>query len=121
MDSEAIKCIYVAEHIRMPNLVKIGRSKNMKKRVSVLNTSLPEDFDVVMVYKTDSYVELEKLVVKKLIDEKLHEGSRLTKEFFKCDVEHVRQVIDQVVDADASLRGVYLDDEMIRNLLRRTR
>ena len=121
MDSEKLKCVYVMMHERMRNLVKVEWCSNIKKRVSVLNTSVPEDFTVVLVYKTDSCVKIEKLVIQALKNEGLHKGSRPTKEFFKCDVEHVRQVIDQVVDADASLRGVYLDDEMIRNLLRRTR
>ena len=121
MVSESVKCVYVAVHTRMRDLVKVGRSKNLKKRVSVLNTSVPEDFDVVMVYKTDSYVELEKLVVKKLIAENLHKGSRTTKEFFNCDAQYIKHVINQIVDEHTNLNGSYLDDETIQNLLRRAR
>ncbi len=121
MEPEKVMCVYVATHKRMRNLVKVGWCGNIKKRVSVLNTSVPEDFTVVLVYKTDSCVKIEKLVIQALKNEGLHKGSRPTKEFFKCTVEHVKKVIDQIVGADASLRGEYLDDEMIQNLLRRTR
>ena len=121
MDSEKLKCVYVMMHERMRNLVKVGWCSNIKKRVSVLNTSVPEDFTVVLVYKTDSCVKIEKLVIQALKNEGLHKGSRPTKEFFKCDEEHVKQVIDQIVEEHPTMKGSYLDNETIKNLLRRTR
>lgn len=121
MAVETLKCVYVVEHPRMNGLVKVGRSKNIKYRVSVLNTSVPEDFRVVLIYETNSYYKLEKSVIKRLTDEGLQRGARDTKEFFNCGVEHVKQVIDQIVAEHVSMTGSYLDDETIRDLLRRTR
>ena len=121
MDSEKLKCVYVMMHERMRNLVKVGQSSNIKERVSVLNTSVPEDFIVVLVYKTDSCVELEELVNQALKKEGVHRGSRNTKEFFECTKEHVTEVINQIVEEHPTMKGSYLDNETIKNLLRRTR
>ena len=121
MDSNTMNCVYVAVHPRMENLVKVGMSSNIKERVSVLNTSVPEDFTVVLIYETELYDELEGLVIQTLKDEELQEGERPTKEFFKCDVGHVKQVIDRIVEKNTGLKGAYLDDKTIQNLLRKTR
>ncbi len=115
--SEPVKCVYVAVHERMPNLVKIGSSSSLKERISVLNTSLPEDFNVVLVYKTESNEKLENLIIKELKNENLHRGSRETKEFFECDEAHIKDTIDAIVTDDIELQGVYLDKHEIQAIL----
>ena len=113
------KCVYVAVHGRMPNLVKIGSSSSLKERISVLNTSLPEDFNVVLVYKTESHEKLENLIIKNLKNENLHRGSRETKEFFECGEAHIKDTIDAIVTDDIELQGVYLNEPEIQDLLKK--
>ena len=119
--NEPVKCVYVAVHERMPNLVKIGRSRVLKERISVLNTALPEDFNVVLVYKTEAYKKLENKIIEELKNKNLHRGSRNTKEFFECDKMHIKRVIDKIVASDTNLQGVYLNICEIQELLRRKR
>lgn len=121
MEAETLKCVYVAEHLRIKGYVKVGKTTDIKSRLSVLNTSVPEDFTVALIYKTDMYDELEELVIKKLKSEDLQRGTRDTKEFFECTAAHVKEVIDQVVEERTNLKGSYLTTENIQELLIRRR
>ena len=115
--NEPVKCVYVAVHERMPNLVKIGCSRGLKGRISVLNTALPEDFKVVLVYKTEAYKKLENKIIEELKNKNLHRGSRNTKEFFECDKTHIKDTIDAIVTDDIELQGVYLDKHEIQAIV----
>lgn len=119
--NEPVKCVYVAVHERMPNLVKIGRSRVLKERISVLNTALPEDFNVVLGYKTEAYKKLENKIIEELKNKNLHRGSRNTKEFFECDEAHIKDTIDEIVKDDTELQGAYIDKCEIQRLLSRKR
>ena len=110
-------CVYVAIHSRMPDLVKIGWTNDLRSRLSVLNTSVPENFEIKAAFETaDSGVED---IVKKRL-ERFQYGAKKTKEFYRCSPRDVRVIIDDLA-VRGSVCGRFLTDVEIANAVRTTR
>ena len=60
-NADIVGSVYIAIHPRLPEMVKIGRSNDVAKRMRQLSTGLPEDFDATAALATPFPVEAERV------------------------------------------------------------
>jgi hypothetical protein len=87
------------------NLYKVGRTKNLHKRLSTYNTGNPEG-DVTVVYEKrccDS--KLVEGIVHHILDAYRYETNR---EYFNCPVSCIKESIDHAVEATDGYRDILL-------------
>ena len=108
IDSEQ-NIVYVLTNPCFPDWIKIGRCKDLKKRVASLsnNTAVPLPFDVF--YACTVYDS--KKVESKLFDIFAPHRISAKREFFSCDPEQVVKVLDLVKIEDIELLSKDHDEE----------
>ena len=86
--------IYIAKNSLIKNMVKIGRTKNLERRLSELNQLLPEPFIFIKTYEVKNSSQLE-LHIHKALD---NVRSMSNREFFEViSDEQIIQVCDDLV------------------------
>ena len=107
-DSEQ-QIIYILTNPCFPDWIKIGRCKDLRKRVSSLsnNTAVPLPFDVFYACT----VHDSKRVESKLFDIFAPHRISAKREFFSCDPEQVVKVLDLVKIEDVELFSKGGDEE----------
>ncbi len=85
--------VYVITNPRMPGLVKIGETKNLKQRLIDLDTTgVPESFEPYFTVSTVKYKTLEKVIhreLSKLTDTRVSDR----REFFEIDPELAKDLL----------------------------
>lgn len=67
--------------------VKIGRARNIKQRISQLQTSLPYDLKLIGYIGTSNYIKLEKEI------HKIHKNKKIKREWFDLKLIEVENII----------------------------
>jgi hypothetical protein len=83
--------IYILE---INGTYKIGRTKNIKQRLRGLQTAVPEKIKVVNEYIVENNIIIERYI------HHLLRKHRIRGEFFNCSIEHIRNVIDKIMDME---------------------
>lgn len=110
-DSEQ-NIVYILTNPCFPDWIKIGRCKDLQKRVSGLsnNTAVPLPFDVFYACTVSD----SKKVESKLFDIFAAHRISAKREFFSCDPEQVVKVLDLVKIEDVELLPKNEDEEEVR-------
>ena len=81
----------IKDEIDNTNLLKIGRTTDMKTRLKKLNnTSIPSKFDLLRCIKVDNYKKKEKMIHSHFRDNRIS----TKREFFSCSIDEVNKVFD---------------------------
>ena len=92
-ESNKTGLVYVITNPRMPGLVKIGETKNLKQRLIDLDTTgVPESFEPYFTVSTVKYKTLEKVIhreLSKLTDTRVSDR----REFFEIDPELAKDLL----------------------------
>jgi len=104
-------CVYVFKVLNgaYDNLYKLGKTKDLQKRLNTYNTSLADDLEVIFVYTTDNVDELEECVKMKMKNYQY----RKYKEIYKVNIDIVKEIIDKCDKFNLSFKGG--KDKEIRN------
>lgn len=92
---------------------KIGRAKNTSKRIKELQTANVNDIQLVYQYKTYNCIVLEH-TVHLYLKEYRHESGR---EFFNCDVEHMKKTIVNLGDNLDKIKEKCDTDKQLKEIL----
>lgn len=90
--------IYVFKASDQLNLHRIGRSSNIKRRITEHQSSRADDIDVLYQFKTDDIVFVESCIHKALKDKRY----RKYKEVFEADIDMIKMLLNKcsgVIDA----------------------
>lgn len=90
--------IYVFKASDKLNLHRIGRSSNLKRRITEHQSSRADDIDVLYQFKTDDIVFVESCIHKALKDKRY----RKYKEVFEADIDMIKMLLNKcsgVIDA----------------------
>jgi len=86
---------------KMDNIYKLGRSKDLKSRLSTYQTGKLENIDVEFVYKTDNLIEVENCVKALVRTRKL----KKYKEIYNIDLSILKSLIEDC--SRLSIKAVY--------------
>ena len=122
--------VYIITNPKMPNLVKIGYTKNLKKRLDDLDTTgIPAPFEPYFTVTTSKYMVLEKVIHREL-DKLTDSRVRSNREYFEIDPElakdllsNISRLLDDAETEDygnSSAGDVIDDDGSIRPISGRT-
>ena len=81
--------VYCVQNPLFPNLLKIGRTRNIKARMSNLNTGVPENYELVCACLVNDHIEKEKKIHTLLEDDRHNE-----KEFFSTSSKKIKELFD---------------------------
>jgi hypothetical protein len=85
--------VYIMSNPAMPNLIKVGKSKNPRRRQKALSaTSAPHPFKIEFQIESENYGQLEKNVQKYLARYRVNRR----REFFETSVENARMCIIKI-------------------------
>lgn len=90
--------IYVFKASEQLNLHRIGRSSNLKRRITEHQSSQADDIDVLYRFKTDDIVFVENCIHKALKDKRY----RKYKEVFEADIDMIKMLLNKcsgIIDA----------------------
>ena len=73
---------------------KVGITDDMPKRLGTLNTSVPENFRVVALYKTNKYKDLERFV-KEYLHSAIRTEDGSSTEFYEAKLEYLVKRIEK--------------------------
>ena len=98
--NDNVGIVYVMVNQAMPGYVKIGKAKNIHKRIKTLssNTSVPLPFTCYYAASVKNYDQVEKFLFDIFADKRVH--SR--REFFTVDPEQVAAAIKMVTIKDVT-------------------
>ena len=82
--------VYVLTNEAMPDIVKIGKTQNLKQRLGILNTSVPVPFKVEYVCKSKNYHKIEKALHAAFAPERINPK----REFFTTEPERVIAILE---------------------------
>lgn len=82
--------VYVLTNEAMPDIVKIGKTQNLKQRLGILNTSVPLPFKVEYVCKSKNYHDIEKALHKAFAPERINPK----REFFTTEPGRVIAILE---------------------------
>lgn len=85
--------VYVLTNPIMSGYVKIGKSRDLYRRMQILNTSVYEPFYIECLFQTEKYSELENVLHDFFRDYRTNPK----REFFKVDVEWVKKNFEKFV------------------------
>jgi predicted GIY-YIG superfamily endonuclease len=90
--------IYVFKASEQLNLHRIGRSSNLKRRITEHQSSQADDIDVLYRFKTNDIVFVESCIHKALKDKRY----RKYKEVFEADIDMIKMLLNKcsgIIDA----------------------
>lgn len=89
--------IYIVKNEAFPNTVKIGRTKNLSRRLDELNQIIPTQWHLVKSYQVENSAYVEKFIHDALVNTRL----MTNREFFSTEGIDIIAAVDTLVeDAD---------------------
>lgn len=78
------------------NVFKVGLTKRSsdKRSKELTNTSVPDNFYVIVDYNVRDCIEAEKLIHKELEEFRISDR----REFFNCDLKHIIQICEKIIE-----------------------
>lgn len=89
-ETDSYGVVYVLTNEAMPDIVKIGKTQNLKQRLGILNTSVPVPFKVEYVCKSKNYHKIEKALHAAFAPERINPK----REFFTTEPERVIAILE---------------------------
>jgi hypothetical protein len=109
--------VYVLTNPAMQGYVKVGRTRNLEKRMKELdNTSTPLPFECAYAVDVDNPEEVELLLHDAFADGR----TRSTREFFEVNPERIISALRLTKDRDVTPETDIVEDEESRRALART-
>ncbi len=111
--------VYCLENPAMPDLVKIGKTTNLERRLRELDrhTGVPVPFECVMAVEVDDAGKVEQLLHEVFDAQRI----RKNREFFRVGVEHVRAAMQLTGGLEVTPRDDVVEDEEARRALEQAR
>jgi hypothetical protein len=104
--------VYIIRPRNTPKeLVKIGKTKNMKTRMKVINNALPDNADVLYYIETHEFDKLEK-IIKSMTDKYVYIKN---KEYYKISVHKLKIIFDNCFNIMNKIDKPYLSRQKILN------
>jgi hypothetical protein len=94
------------------DLVKIGKTGNLKKRMQIINNSLPDHADVLYYIETDQIDKLKKIIKNVLID---HVYMR-NKEYYKISIPKIIIIFDKCFEFMNKISKPLTERQKVDNL-----
>lgn len=83
-------CVYVLSNPAIPGVLKVGRTKNINKRLCSLNVGTPVDFEVEYLFSTPTPTKTERRVHRRL------EAKKVKGEWFAAGLNEIIEAINFV-------------------------
>lgn len=86
--------VYIVKNPTISGMVKIGRTKNLKKRLCELNQILPIPWELIKYYEVQNSAYIEDFIHKTLEHIRVNKN----REFFKSDNVNIVKLVDDTVE-----------------------